>query len=192
MASLYGPPSPLPVMPQSVIRYGEQPIWSTYRLARGTALSHTQHRLFTVPRGQTGQGFTRAISIAETNLWEGGRLPGGMAYDVNTVKIAIYASEGVARSLSRSMSWAWDFTQVLVDGGLMDDLKRDDAGVLTSTTVYLKQPVCLPSNTNFAMLLRFGEATFGMDEDGLVNKLPEDVDVRITLFGAFKTVVEIG
>lgn len=184
MASLYGPPSPLPVMPQSVIRYGEQPIWSTYRLAKGTALGHTQHRL--------GQGFTRAISIAETNLREGGRLPGGMAYDVNTVKIAIYASEGVARSLSRSMSWAWDFTQVLVDGGLMDDLKWDDAGVLTSTTVYLKQPVCLPSNTNFAMLLRFGEATFGMDEDGLVNKLPEDVDVRITLFGAFKTVVEIG
>jgi len=70
------PPVPLE-MPKSLFRFGETSIWSTYNFNGATAVANSQFRLFTTPIGQTGQGFTNSLSIAETNLKEGGRVPSG-------------------------------------------------------------------------------------------------------------------
>lgn len=70
------PPVPMD-LPKSLFRFGETSIWSTFNFPGATAIANTQTRLFTTPRGQTGQGFANALTIAETNLKEGGRVPSG-------------------------------------------------------------------------------------------------------------------
>jgi hypothetical protein len=75
------PPVPLD-LPKQLFRYGEQTIWSSQFFAGGAALVNTTSRLFSTQQGQVGQGFALALSIAETNLKESGRVPSGVAYDV--------------------------------------------------------------------------------------------------------------
>ena len=71
-----GPLPPVPLQqPQNLFRFGEQTIWSTVMFNGATNPSQSTNRLFTVPIGSTGQGFTNALTIAETNLKEGGRVP---------------------------------------------------------------------------------------------------------------------
>ena len=68
--------------PKNLFRFGEQTIWSTQYHAASAPIASGTFRLFTTPLGQVGQGFTQALSIGETNLKEGGRVPSGVAYDV--------------------------------------------------------------------------------------------------------------
>lgn len=68
--------------PKSLFRFGEISIWSSFMFTGGTNPSSSVNRLFSVARGSTGQGFTNALSIAETSLKEAGRVPSGVAYDV--------------------------------------------------------------------------------------------------------------
>jgi len=74
-------------LPKQVIRIGEQALWSTCSFQVGAAVAATSTRLFTTQRGQVGQGFANALSISDTNLKEGGRVPGGYAYDVYAVAV---------------------------------------------------------------------------------------------------------
>lgn len=67
--------------PKPVIRYGESSIWSTNFLTG--AIAGTQARFFTTVRGATGQGFNvLAMSVAETNIKEAGRIPNGVGFDI--------------------------------------------------------------------------------------------------------------
>lgn len=124
-----GPP-PVPMQaPTNLFRYGEQSLWSSYRWAAGAALASTTNRLFSTPLGQQGQGFGQALSIAETNLKEGGRIPTGVAYDVFGVGLHLMAeagsvlaqpinNDGVISDLVNVQNNAvltWDFTQTQVD-----------------------------------------------------------------------------
>jgi len=68
-------------LPKNVYRFGEQTLWSTLFVAQGAAIANGTFRLFTTPLGQQGQGFGAGLSIAETNLKEGGRIPSGIAFD---------------------------------------------------------------------------------------------------------------
>ena len=68
--------------PKSLFRFGEQSIWSSQFLASTANATNQTFRLFTTPLGQTGQGFAQQLTITETNLKEGGRVPSGLAYDV--------------------------------------------------------------------------------------------------------------
>ncbi len=68
-------------LPKNVYRFGEQTLWSTLFVAEGAAIANGTFRLFTTPLGQQGQGFGAGLSIAETNLKEGGRIPSGIAFD---------------------------------------------------------------------------------------------------------------
>lgn len=43
-------------------------MWSTFKWPAGGSISHTSDRLFATPRGQHGQGFIRALTIADTNV----------------------------------------------------------------------------------------------------------------------------
>jgi hypothetical protein len=128
--------------PKNLFRYGEQTIWSTQMFqgaAGGLTISNGTFRVFTTPLGQVGQGFGNALSIAETNLKEGGRIPSGVAYDVFGVSchIMVATAVGDTGTLSPPMNGAilggtnsgtqvvvnltnnlvltWDFTQTQVD-----------------------------------------------------------------------------
>ena len=76
---------PIPGVPQhqpsNLFRFGEITLYSTFAFPQG-ALANTSNRLFSTPLGQTGQGFGVALTVAETNLKEAGRIPSGQAYDV--------------------------------------------------------------------------------------------------------------
>ena len=121
--------------PTNLFRFGEQSIWSTALL--GTTIANTQTRIFSTANGQVGQGFSNALSIAETNLKEGGKTPAGVAYDVFGVAAEIVSNStnaetgGVLATLNQQNNTAalvqdaltvqhnavlsWDFTQTVID-----------------------------------------------------------------------------
>jgi len=130
------PPSVPFEQPKNLFRYGEQTLWST-QLHAGSAtsavsLANGTYRLFTTPLGQVGQGFTNALTIAETSLKEGGRVPAGIAYDVFGVACQVGRATSTGdSSLGDAVSspdsirllteiqtngiLSWDFTQTQVD-----------------------------------------------------------------------------
>lgn len=120
--------------PKNLFRFGEQTIWSTQFHAATAPLASGTFRLFTTPLGQVGQGFANALSIGETNLKEGGRVPSGVAYDVFGVSAQVESSTATtdaAGTLSNPIVapavvgdlvnviqngvLSWDFTQTQVD-----------------------------------------------------------------------------
>jgi len=122
--------------PKNLFRFGEQTIWSTQFHAAGATIASGTFRLFTTPLGQVGQGFGQALSIGETNLKEGGRVPSGVAYDVFGVAAQVESSAqsneatqvatlanpivapGVVSDLVNVIQngvLSWDFTQTQVD-----------------------------------------------------------------------------
>ncbi len=130
------PPSVPFNQPKNLFRYGEQTLWSTQLHATGSAIANGSFRLFTTPLGQVGQGFSSSLSIGETNLKEGGRIPSGIAYDVFGISCQVGVSEtaetaGASAILGLPMNTAgqigtltniqsngvlsWDFTQTQVD-----------------------------------------------------------------------------
>ena len=135
-----GSTGPIPSVPfnqpKNLFRYGEQSLWSTQLHADGAALANGTFRMFTTPLGQVGQGFTQSMSIGETNLKEGGRIPSGIAYDVFGVACQIgrsgvsetssavatlgkginnQAQIRVLRDIEANGVLSWDFTQTQVD-----------------------------------------------------------------------------
>jgi hypothetical protein len=76
-------------LPKNVFRFGEQTLWSTLFIAQGAAVANGVNRVFTTPLGQQGQGFGAGLSIAETNLKEGGRIPSGIAFDCFGISVSV-------------------------------------------------------------------------------------------------------
>jgi len=123
--------------PTALFRYGEQALWSTQFHNDADEIANGTFRVFNVPIGQVGQGAVRVMSIAETNLKEGGRIPNGVAYDVfgiaaqymsqdaaadagnQDMQIAsdgdVLGSIDVLVNLQNSGALSWDFTQTQVD-----------------------------------------------------------------------------
>ena len=100
-------------LPRDVVRVGEQALWSTQKLAAAAQANQT-YRLFSTPLGQSGQGFT-TITISESNIKEGGRIPAGLAYDTYGVATVISASAGLQPTLADVQNiyahscLSWDF-----------------------------------------------------------------------------------
>ena len=130
------PPSVPFEQPKNLYRYGEQTIWSTQLHTAAAAIANGSFRLFTTPLGQVGQGFSNALSIGETSLKEGGRIPAGIAYDVFGIACQIGKAEnsetaGTVALLGAPLDTqaeinqlvsmqtegvlSWDFTQTQVD-----------------------------------------------------------------------------
>ena len=126
------PPVPFQT-PQNIFRFGEQTLWSTLLMANAAGIANSTNRIFTTPIGQVGQGFAGALSIAETNLKEGGRVPAGVAYDVFGIASEIVSSTSTgdlgslalptdtdatvtdALNIQHNGVLSWDFTQTTVD-----------------------------------------------------------------------------
>ena len=97
---------PIPGVPQhqpsNLFRFGEITLYSTFAFGAGTAAvatANTNNRCFATPLGQVGQGFVPALTIAETNLKEAGRIPSGQAYDVFGVAGQVMGYDTAATTL---------------------------------------------------------------------------------------------
>lgn len=121
-------------LPKNVFRFGEQTLWSSQFLAGTSAVANGTFRLFTTPLGQQGQGFAAGMSISETNIKEGGRIPSGIAFDcfgIAVQQIATSQAQDVGTSAGLPVDTAaeigdlvnlqnngvivWDFTQTQVE-----------------------------------------------------------------------------
>lgn len=146
------PPVPFR-QPTQLFRYGEQSIWSTQGFAANAVLANSTNRLFATPLGQQGQGFGAALTIAETSLKEGGRIPAGVAFDVFGISCHVYCGVdltnlaspldtpekiGNLQNVLNNGVLSWDFTQTTVDispihmigagGGAFGSVSQNAAG----------------------------------------------------------------
>jgi len=212
------PPVPFE-QPKSLYRFGELSLWSTFLFQGGTVLASSVNRLFTTPRGQVGQGFVQALTLAETSLKEGGRVPAGVAYDVFGVSAQLLKSTNTQDqgTLSAPIDTAveiadlvniqnngilqWNFTQTTVDicsvylagsgGGTGGSISTGNAADLGNL------------NNGFGQIWMYrkhpvalpGNSTFAIElsfGSRAANISANSVAVRVSLLGYYKNVIEIG
>jgi len=212
------PPVPFE-QPKSLYRFGELSLWSTFLFQGGTVLASSVNRLFTTPRGQVGQGFVQALTLAETSLKEGGRVPAGVAYDVFGVSAQLLKSTNTQDqgTLSAPIDTAveiadlvniqnngilqWNFTQTTVDicsvylagsgGGTGGSISTGNAADLGNL------------NNGFGQIWMYrkhpvalpGNSTFAIElsfgsRAAVISA--NSVAVRVSLLGYYKNVIEIG
>jgi len=214
------PPVPFE-QPKSLYRFGELALWSTFYFPGATALANSVNRLFTTPRGQVGQGFTQGMTLAETSLKEGGRVPAGVAYDVFGVSAQLLksaaATDAVGNTLAAPIDTAveigdlvniqnngilqWNFTQTTVDicpvylagsgGGTGGSISTGNAADLGNL------------NNGFGQIWMYrkhpvalpGNSTFAIEltfGSRAAAISANSVAVRVALLGYYKNVIEIG
>ena len=211
------PPVPLQ-QPQNLFRFGEQTIYST-QLFQAGAIASTTNRLFTVPIGSTGQGFINALTIAETNLKEGGRVPSGVAYDVYGVATQVLQSSAAADGGTFSVAQdtqalisnliniqnngvlSWDFTQTVVDICPIS-LAGAGGGAFGSVSTGNAADSGAMNNGNGGvwMYKKYPVALPGNSTFSIVIRFGSraaaiagnSVGVRVVLLGYYKNVIEIG
>jgi hypothetical protein len=215
------PPVPFN-QPTNLFRYGEQAIWSTYRLPVG-AIANSSNRLFATPLGQTGQGFSsESVTIAETSIKEGGRIPAGVAFDCFGLSCQIYQvtaggigvlavpqpidnDEGITNliNIQNNGVLSWDFTQTTVDicpvhmagagGGAFGSVSTNAAAA--STGNMNNGPGTVWMYRKHAIALP-GNSTFSvlLRFGGRAAPIGATYDalVKISLLGYYKSVIEIG
>jgi hypothetical protein len=131
--TMAAPPATPFSQPTNIFRFGENVLWSTQLLGGAVAIANSNFRLFAQPRGAVAQGFANALTIAETNLKEGGRIPAGVAYSVygiacqtfqstaaadgGTISAAVDTAAEVANltNIQYNGVLAWDFIQTFID-----------------------------------------------------------------------------
>lgn len=201
--------------PTNLFRFGEQSIWSTALLP--LVIANTQTRVFSTANGQVGQGFALALSIAETNLKEGGKTPAGVAYDVFGVAAEIVSVLPATENLAQAANTAalvqdalniqhngvlsWDFTQTVIDicpvtlagagGGLF--------GALSTTANNTSVGHMSNGNGNIWMYRKHPVALPGNSAFGVLIRvgsrapaLSVAASLRVTLLGFYKNIIEIG
>ena len=218
-----GPVPPVPLQqPQNLFRFGEQTIWSTLFHKASEALASSTHRLFSVAQGGTGQGFVESISIAETNLKEGGRIPAGVAYDVFGVACQVMHSgqttdsstnfnipadsQGLIKDLVNIQSngvLSWDFTQTVVDicPILLAGAGGGAFGAVSSNAAQANSGQMNNGNGSIWMYRKHPVALPGNSTFSIVIRYgsraaaigaSNSVGVRVVLLGYYKNVIEIG
>jgi hypothetical protein len=220
------PPSVPFSQPKNLFRYGEQTLWSTQLHATaagaGVNLANGTFRLFTTPIGQVGQGFTNALTIAETNLKEGGRIPNGIAFDVFGVACQVgtadtfgdtdlgFSNNTAASTLASNQILTngiitWDFTQTQDDIAPIN-LIGAGGGAFGSVSVTSNAAATLGNLNNGAgsvWLYRKhpvalpGGSTFSLllrygNRMGALGVGEPSIFVKLVLMGYYKNVIEIG
>ena len=224
-----GPPQggipPVPFkLPTNLFRYGEQSIWSTQFFdASGAALpiNSSTFRLFSTPIGQTGQGF-QPLSIGETSLKEGGRIPAGVSFDVFGISCHIYPGSAAAMpgtvfgtpldtqalignlvNIQNNGVLSWDFLQTTVEispihmigagGGAFGAVSQNAAGANSGNMNNGAGTVWLYRKHAVALP---GQSTFSLllRFGNYAANLANGstTAVKVSLLGYYKNVIEIG
>lgn len=203
--------------PKNLFRYGEQSLWSTQRHAATTAIQNGTFRLFTTPLGQVGQGFATGLTIAETSLKEGGRIPAGVAFDAYGLSCLVLA--GVAGVFATPVNTpetiidlinvqnngvlTWDFVQTQVDIAPLHLIGAGGGafGAL-STTANATTIGQLNNGAGSIWMYRKhpislpGNSTFSIllryGANAAAIGATNDIALKVALFGFYKTAIEIG
>jgi hypothetical protein len=215
--------SPVPPVPFSqptnLFRFGEQSIWSSQFLKIGS-IANSQERLFSTAIGGTGGGFGAPLSIAETNIKEGGRVPSGSAYDVygvacqvqgaktadgkTTISQALNTDADIADLLSviQNGVLVWDFlqTQIVIAPVIMCGAGGGAFGAVAAAGPALAQSGHMNNGNGQIWMYRKhpvalpGSATFNvlLQFGSRAADLTQELSVRVALLGYYKNVIEIG
>ena len=199
-------------MPTLIQRVGEKCMYSTMLIAAG-AQAATEHRLFTTPVGQVGQGFANALSRAETNLRVGGVIPGDLAFVAHEIAIVPNANIRLAdlRRYYNSAIVSYQFQDeeieiapyaIMGQGGGIFGLSAD-TGALEGDRTQLNHgignlwkynafPTILAPHRQFAVAIRFGSNP-GAQIDGANNvTMANATTQKVCLIGTFRTMVASG
>lgn len=217
--------SPVPPVPFSqptnLFRFGEQSIWSSQFLKIGS-IANSQERLFSTAIGGTGGGFGAPLSIAETNIKEGGRVPSGSAYDVygvacqvqgaktadgkTTISQALNTDADVSDLLSviQNGVLVWDFlqTQIVIAPVIMCGAGGGAFGAVATSGVAAPGAYTGHMNNGNGQIWMYrkhpvalpGSATFNvlLQFGSRAADLTQELSVRVALLGYYKNVIEIG
>lgn len=204
-------------LPKSVVRIGEQGVWSAFQYADTTPMANRNDLLFAAPLNSTGQGFGRALSIAETNQREASKIPGGYAFTVHALALQAYYEDGypiVRADLATVVNHcvpSWKFLQVEIEispasligagGGIYGttaDTGAAEGGLGGSRIalnngngqvwVYRAHPVSLPSQATFNIALSWGSAAPAI-QGGSNNSA---MTVRMIMLGTFESAIPVG
>lgn len=207
--------------PKSLFRFGEISIWSSFMFTGGTNPSSSVNRLFSVARGSTGQGFTNALSIAETSLKEAGRVPSGVAYDVygiacqvekcapggdTQVGVPIDTAGEITDLLNIQSNsvLSWDFTQTNIE---ICPVSLAGAGGGAFGSVAVADPAAAQAsghmNNGNGQVWMYrkhpvalpGNTTFAINlafGSRASQFAADNVVVRVVLLGYYKNIIEIG
>jgi hypothetical protein len=207
--------------PQNLFRFGEQSIWSSLMFQGGTALANSVQRAFVTPLGQQGQGFANALTIAETNIKEGGRVPSGVAYDVFGVACQVEQATGAADAgtisqpidtqasiaqllnIIQNGTLSWDFTQTQIDvcpislagagGGAYGSVSQNAAGANSGHMNNGAGQIWMYRKHPVSLA---GASTFSVQarfgSRAAAIAAANSMVLRIVLLGYYKNVIEIG
>lgn len=212
------PPVPF-TPPTALFRYGEQAIWSTQLFAANASLASSAYRLFSTPLGQNGQGFS-PMSISETSLKEGGRIPAGVSFDVFGISCHIYHGTVSATptldqptdndetienliNIQNNGVLSWDFLQTTVEispihmigagGGAFGSVSQNAAGSNTGNMNNGASTVWLYRKHAVALPGQSTFATllrFGNPAASIGANF--SVAVKVSLLGYYRNIIEIG
>ena len=208
--------------PKNLFRYGEQSLWSTQLHNVNAALANGTFRLFTTPLGQVGQGFPNGLTISETSLKEGGRIPAGVAFDAYGLSCLVYAgatSQNVLTTLNVPINTAetigdlinvqnngvltWDFVQTQVDIAPLHLIGAGGGAFGTiSTTQNATSSGALNNGAGSIWMYRKhpislpGNSTFSVllryGGNAAAVGATNAVALKVAMFGYYKTAIEIG
>lgn len=178
-------------VPTAVLQEGERSLWSTYLLADTTALASQSYLTFAVPTGGSGQGWTGALGLPETNMMAASSLPAGFSYAVNGICCALYYSDNAEMTyadlanVQNHMVLRWKFLATFIEiapvrligagGGIYGSAAHSTTA--TSTTVstvalnngngqvwlYQDFPVLLEQQAQFNIQYQFGPNAAAVD-----------------------------
>ena len=205
--------------PTSLFRYGEQALWSTQMHVGTTVLANSTHRLFATQLGRVGQGFVQALTIAETNVKEAGRIPNGVAFDCFGVAGQVYKADAAADggdvttainnaadvdeliNIQYNAALAWDFTQTQVDIAPFDLCGAGGGafGAVATTNNAVNHGAMNNGNGGIWMYRKHpvalpGSSTFAVEVQfgARAAAIATATAVRVVLLGYYKSVIEIG
>jgi len=206
--------------PTSLFRYGEQALWSTQMHVGTTVLANSTHRIFATQLGRVGQGFVNALTIAETNVKEAGRIPNGVAFDCFGVAGQVYKADAAADggdittainkaadvdeliNIQYNAALAWDFTQTQVDIAPFDLCGAGGGafGAVATTNNAVDHGAMNNGNGGIWMYRKHPVALPGSTTFAILLRYGSRAAVvgansqvvRVVLFGYYKNVIEIG
>jgi hypothetical protein len=207
--------------PKNLFRYGEQSLWSTQLHNAGAALANGTFRLFTTPLGQVGQGFPTGLTIAETSLKEGGRIPAGVAFDaygisclvagglvansVLTLATPVNTAETIGDliNVQNNGVLTWDFVQTQVDIAPLHLIGAGGGAFgAISTTQNATSSGQMNNGAGSIWMYRKhpislpGNSTFSVllryGGNAAAVGATNAIALKVALFGYYKTAIEIG
>jgi hypothetical protein len=130
-------------------------LWDTIFLSAGLVLGGKEFMFFDTPMG--GQKNGRTLHIADTNVREGSRLPGGASYRISSVTSLVKAQRGETPTEQLATAFGRDDSEEIEAHGVLHwDFLQTRVPVAPLWRKKVDQDLLVESSTTFGLLLQFG------------------------------------